>query len=489
MKEQTWKRKEYETWDEAFRALAPVIRQQSIRVASYTQVLFVQACASSYGLQTDSGAKHMKSKFADVAYKCGAYHQLGKALVPPEYQIWQDDFTAEEQEVYKKYTTDGRVLAANLQEKSYRIRKKRTGEEESLTDNIPCMMLREACQQHMERWDGTGYPDGRKGDEISPIAQIVGLAKELDRLASETKSENPFAEAYDTITAQAGQAFSPELIKILAASKAKCREVYRKYVHYTMTLPKTIPLVEKKKDRPMGLAYRPMVSGPGGKINAYEAIPWFAGIAENPSEKESMEIVEPQLRRLELVGDITTYFLYEAADTLLRVENCKLEAIDAIVLEVLPSFYMGASVLGKFEQLFEHQPIDKKRLILTIPDYVILNADTEAEEMLKSYTEFGVTFMVEGWNPETLPAERLKELGIRYVRPNPTLYLKRETADALSALKDHGITAYAKDADTEDALRWLVACGVKHFVGVSTGHPVDEEELIRDSLLRERDDG
>ena len=127
MKEQTWKRKEYETWDEAFRALAPVIRQQSIRVASYTQVLFVQACASSYGLQTDSGAKHMKSKFADVAYKCGAYHQLGKALVPPEYQIWQDDFTAEEQEVYKKYTTDGRVLAANLQEKSYRIRKKKNG--------------------------------------------------------------------------------------------------------------------------------------------------------------------------------------------------------------------------------------------------------------------------------------------------------------------------------------------------------------------------
>ena len=45
----------------------------------------------------------MKSKFADVAYKCGAYHQLGKALVPPEYQIWQDDFTAEEQEVTYVY--------------------------------------------------------------------------------------------------------------------------------------------------------------------------------------------------------------------------------------------------------------------------------------------------------------------------------------------------------------------------------------------------
>ena len=88
MKEQSWKRKEYETWDEAFRALTPVIRQQSVRVASYTQVLFAQACASSYGSQTADGAERMKSKFSDVAYKCGMYHQLGKALVPPEYQIF-----------------------------------------------------------------------------------------------------------------------------------------------------------------------------------------------------------------------------------------------------------------------------------------------------------------------------------------------------------------------------------------------------------------
>ena len=101
MKEQTWTRKEYSTWDEAFRALAPVIRQQSVRVASYTQVLFTQACASSYGVQTPAGADRMRIKLADLAYKCGMYHQIGKSLVPHEYQIWQNDFTEEEKEVYK----------------------------------------------------------------------------------------------------------------------------------------------------------------------------------------------------------------------------------------------------------------------------------------------------------------------------------------------------------------------------------------------------
>lgn len=487
MKEQTWKRKEYETWDDAFRALAPVIRQQSVRVASYTQVLFVQACASSFGTQTVDGAERMKGKYADLAYKCGMYHQLGKALVPPEYQIYQGDFTAEEEEVYKKYTTDGRVLVANLQEKSLRAKEKRSGSFFEM-ENIPWMMIREACQQHMERWDGTGYPDGRSGDEISPIAQIVGLAKELDRLASETKSENPFSEAYDAILAQAGTAFSPELVKVLMACRTRCRAVYTKYVHYTMTLPKTIPLVEKKKDRPMGLSYRPMLS-PEGKVNAYEAIPWFAGIADNPSERESVDAIEPQLRRLDLVSALSTYFLYEAADTLLRIENCKLSAtVDSVVLEMIPSFYTGASKLSVFEQLFEHQPIDRSRLILTAPASILAENNAEQEEAFKLYAENGVMLMADAWNPETLSLERLKELGIRYVRLDPEFYLKRESADALSALPAQGITAYARDVDSEDAFRWLIACGVKHFVGATTGQLIDEDELIREALLRERED-
>lgn len=489
MKEQNWKRREYDTWDESFRGLDPLLRQQSMRVAAYTEKLFVQACKSSYGLNTESGSKHMKFKFTEVAYKCGAYHQIGKALVPPEYQNWQSDFTAEEQELYKKYTTDGRVLVAQLQEKSNKFKLKTKGEKEPMTINIPNMMIREACQQHMEKWDGTGYPDGRKGDEISPIAQIVGLAKEFDRIVSETKSETPFEDACEAIIAQAEKAFSPELIRIFKACKDAFRTIFKKYEHYTMALPKTIHLLEKRKDRPMGLSYRPMVNGLEGKINAYEAIPWFGGIADNPSETESVAIIEPQLRRLGEISNITTYFLYEITDTLMRIENCKLETIDAIVLEMIPSFYLDDPETSRFETLFEHQPIDKSRLILTVPAFVVTDASDVQENTLKSCIEKGVQLMVDDWDPTKLPVERIKEIGIQYVRLHPDHYLKKETADILSALPAQGITAYAKDADTEDAIRWLIACGVKHFVGASTGHPIDEEELIREALLREREDG
>ena len=115
MRKLKWKRKVYESWDEAFRGLTPVIRQQSVRVAAYTQVLFVAACKLHFGANTKDGEARMRGQYADLAYKCGMYHQLGKSLVPPEYQIYQSDFTEEEEAVYNKYTVDGRALVAFLQ--------------------------------------------------------------------------------------------------------------------------------------------------------------------------------------------------------------------------------------------------------------------------------------------------------------------------------------------------------------------------------------
>lgn len=95
------------------------MRQESVRVAEYTQVLYQKACEAGFGAQESAAyPERIRSKYAEVAYKCGLYHQIGKALVPQEYQILQRDFTEEEIAVYRKYTADGRTLAARLQELS-----------------------------------------------------------------------------------------------------------------------------------------------------------------------------------------------------------------------------------------------------------------------------------------------------------------------------------------------------------------------------------
>lgn len=485
LQEQNWKRREYETWDEAFRGLAPAVRQQSVRVAAYTQALFIQACAGDFGKTTKEGADRIQGQYADLAYKCGIYHQLGKALVPPEYQLWQDDFTDEEKAVYNKYTTDGRLLVATLQERGARAKEKRTGTLiEQPTKNIPWLMLRESCEQHMERWDGSGWPNGSQGSDISAIAQIVGLAKELDRLSAETKSETPFDDAYNVLIEQSGALWSADLIKVLREAKPKCRAVFNKYIYYTQTLPKTIPLVEKKKDRPMGLTYRPMASDTEGTVAAYEAIPWFGGIADRPGETEGMAELEGMLRRKDLVTDVAFYFLYEAADAVVRINNCKLDL--KILLQMLPDFYSQGTQLQRFNQLFKDQPDTRERLLLTIPEETVLNATKATTEVIERYLRNGIRLVVDNYHPDRLEAEKLKAMGFLYLRLAPELYLDPETANTIRALRRQGFTVVGGEADTHDVLGWLAACGVSFMSGTMTGVPVSEDELIRDSLARER---
>ena len=489
-KEQIWKRTEYETWEEAFHGLAPAVRQQSVRVASYTQALYVQACAGSFGTETREGSERMQGQYADLAYKCGMYHQLGKALVPPEYQIWTDDFTEEERAVYKKYTTDGRLLVATLQEKGNRAKEKRKGELiEQPTKNIPWLMIRESCEQHMERWDGQGFPGGRSTTNISPIAQIVGIAKELDRLVSETKSEDPFAEAFRTLVDQSGSHWNPALIEVLKATRPKCRSIFNKYIHYTLTIPKTIPLVERRKERPMGLSYRPMVSDAEGTVAAYEAIPWFGGILGRPGETEGLAELEEMLVRRKMVEDVSKYFLYEAADTVLRIENCKLK-LQAVVLQMLPSFYQLNTQLQMFNQLFKDQPIPREKLLLTVPADLVHDANKHTTELMERYLRNGIRLVVDGYDPakhgEKLTSDKLKAMGFVYLRMDPKLHLKQETANAMTRLRQDGFILLGGGADTHDALGWLAACGVAYMSGTLSGVMVTDDELIRDSLIRER---
>ncbi len=484
MEEQTWQRKEYTTWDEAFRGLAPAVRQHSVRVADYTHVLFLQACEDQYAIKTPVGAERIRGQYGDLAYKCGLYHDLGKALVPHEYQILQRDFTLEELAVYRKYTTDGRTLVASLQARGARVKDKRRGElTEKPTGNIPWLMVRESCQQHMERWDGSGYPDGKTADQISPIAHIVGLAKELDRLSAETKSETPFEDAMAILRQGSGTSWDPELIEVLNRAEEKCRGVYEKYIYYTLTLPKTVPLLEKKPDRPMGLQYRPMVTEQ--KLVAFEAIPWFAGIADQPGEREEARDVEALLKRTDMTKSVTEYFLYEATDALVRLENCKLD--QGILLQILPDFYLQGNHLAMMEQVLSDQELGKEKLFLTVPEIALMEASKTRIENIQRYIHSGFHLVLDGYHPENIPMATVKEYGFQYVRPAMDEPMTPEAALVIRDLQLSGFTVLGAGADSHDILQWLTNCGAQMCSGTVTGNVTDEDDMIRYGLMRERE--
>ncbi len=131
-----------------------------------------------------------------------ALHDIGKISVPGEILNKPGRLTKEEFEIMKTHTTIGAEMLENL----------------SFHQDEP--LVKEAyaiCRWHHERYDGRGYPDGLKGDEIPIHAQIVALADVYDALTSERVYKKAFAheEAIRMICGGECGAFNPLLLKCL----------------------------------------------------------------------------------------------------------------------------------------------------------------------------------------------------------------------------------------------------------------------------------
>lgn len=83
------------------------------------------------------------------------------------------------------------------------------------------------CRSHHERYDGKGYPDGLKGEEIPLSAQIVAVADVYDALVHERvyKAAIPKEESYQMIMHGECGAFSPELLQCLTNCREKMEEL------------------------------------------------------------------------------------------------------------------------------------------------------------------------------------------------------------------------------------------------------------------------
>ena len=191
------------------------------------------------------------------------------------------------------------------------------------------------------------------------------------------------------------------------------------------------------------------------------------------------------LRRTDLVEDVSFYFLYEAADAVLRMQNCKL-GLKGVLLQMLPDFYLQGSKMQRLKQLFDDQPIAKEQLMLTVPEQLVKTGSKAVLETLQRYLRNGVCLVLDHYHPEEVPVQWLEELGFTHLRLSPELYEQRQTAKWIEDLQKRGFTILGCGADNHGTLAWLAGCGVTFITGSLTGIPVSEDELIRDRLLREQ---
>ena len=82
---------------------------------------------------------------------------------------------------------------------------------------------------HHERWDGKGYPDGLKGEEIPLEARIMAVADVYDALVSKRvyKDKMSFKDADRIIREGMGTQFDPGLLDVYLRTRPRLEEYYR----------------------------------------------------------------------------------------------------------------------------------------------------------------------------------------------------------------------------------------------------------------------
>lgn len=127
-------------------------------------------------------------------------HDVGKLWLPSEIIDKTGKLTDEEMELVKTHT----VLGAAMVELAI----------PELCGTKQYDYAYEICLHHHERVDGSGYPDGLRGDEIPFYVQVIGIADAYDALISPRsyKNEMSHQKAYNMIVSGQCGTFAPELI-------------------------------------------------------------------------------------------------------------------------------------------------------------------------------------------------------------------------------------------------------------------------------------
>lgn len=177
------------------------------RVKTFTNILAKYVAQEYPEYNLDKNAINMITSAA-------ALHDVGKIVIPDAILLKPGRLTQEEFEVMKTHTTRGCEvidMLADIQQGEYG------------------KVSYEICRHHHERYDGRGYPDGLKGEEIPISAQIVSVADVYDALVNERCYKAAFSteEAYRMISGGECGTFSPKLMHCFELAREEFEAVVR----------------------------------------------------------------------------------------------------------------------------------------------------------------------------------------------------------------------------------------------------------------------
>lgn len=155
-------------------------------------------------MQKDDAFRNQLSDELIEEMECAApLHDIGKIAISDTILLKPGKLTPEEFDVIKRHTTKGGAMIRALFS--------------DMEDTLFLRLADEITVYHHEWWNGTGYPEGLKGDAIPLAARIMAVADVYDALVSDRvyKRAIPKADALNIIYGESGTHFDPDIIRIL----------------------------------------------------------------------------------------------------------------------------------------------------------------------------------------------------------------------------------------------------------------------------------
>ncbi len=178
-----------------------------IRTSSYIKVLAKKA------MEEGLFQNQLNDEFIALLEKAAPMHDIGKIVVPDSILKKPGKLTPEEFEIMKRHTTEGSRIVHDV-----------LGSGE---DKKYIQMAADVAHYHHEKWDGSGYPENLKGEQIPLSARFMAIADVFDALVSPRcyKEPIPIDDAFEIIRKGIGSHFDPQLANIFLTLKDPITEI------------------------------------------------------------------------------------------------------------------------------------------------------------------------------------------------------------------------------------------------------------------------
>jgi len=181
------------------------------RVQYFCKILAEKLADGKYKEEIDA-------EFIDNIFYAAPLHDIGKIGIRDDILLKPGRLNDEEFEEIKNHTTIG---ADTLKE----VHKKYEG-------NVFIEMGIEIARYHHEKWDGSGYNEGLKGEEIPLSARIMAAADVYDALRSERPYKKPFShdKAAEIIKSDSGTHFDPAVVDAFRELEADFKRIFEERI-------------------------------------------------------------------------------------------------------------------------------------------------------------------------------------------------------------------------------------------------------------------